>query len=170
MLTSKVGEKDRFKGLKLGADSYIRKPFSAEILRETVKNHLASQKRLLKKLEVDGGGEYSLPVTKKDAFLKELDRAINRNIADYDLSIEQLAKELNVSQRQMQRKVKSLTGLTPKKYLRHRRLKAAEYLLKNGSGSVTEVAYTVGFNNLSLFSSYFKEEFGKLPSTLKSAN
>ncbi len=170
MLTSKVGEKDRFKGLKFGADSYIRKPFSAEILRETVKNHLASQKRLLKKLEVDRGGEYSLPVSKRDDFLEELDRAINRNIEDYDLSIEQLAKELNVSQRQMQRKVKSLSGLTPKKYLRHRRLKAAEYLLKNGSGSVTEVAYTVGFNNLSLFSSYFKEEFGKLPSTLKSAN
>lgn len=169
MLTSKIGDREKLKGLRSGADTYLQKPFNANVLLETVKNTLSSRKKLLEKIQQVEKG-YTLPISSEDSFLEKLDKVINSRIDDHDLLIEDIANELNISVRQFQRKVKELSGLTPTKYLRYRRLKAAEYLLKNNSGSITEIAFAVGFNNLSLFSSYFKAEFNVLPSTLKSTN
>ncbi|MEX0660834.1 MAG: helix-turn-helix domain-containing protein [Balneolaceae bacterium] len=170
MLTSKIGDLEMLKGLRSGADAYLQKPFNANVLLETVKNTLSSRKKLLSKLQKEDSEKYTLPVSSKDDFIKTLDQTINSHIDDHNLKINDLAKELNISQRQFQRKVKELSGTTPKKYLRSHRLKIAKHLLKNDSSSITEVAYAVGFNNLSLFSSYFKAEFNVLPSTLKSTN
>jgi len=93
-------------------------------------------------------------------------RLVLENIADPDLNVEKLSADLAVSRRQLHRKMVAITGDSPNRFIRTVRLNRAAELLKNKSGNVTEIAYEVGFNNLSYFAKSFKEEFGILPSEM----
>lgn len=168
LLTARAGDQNKLEGLQRGADDYILKPFNEEILLETIKNQLDGRKRLSEKLLQEKDLRSKFPATESDSFITSLEKVIDESIENPDLTIKEIAKKLNMSQRQFQRKVKESEDVTPKQYLRKRRLNVAHHLLKQNSGSVTEVAYAVGFNNLSLFSTYFKKEFGILPSKLNS--
>ena len=167
MLTARADEQDELVGLEQGADAYIIKPFNDEKLLRTIKNLVATQNRLREKIKQEQNIEELVPASLEDGLLSGLDQKINEHIHDQDLKIEDLARELHITQRQLQRKIKNETGLTPKKYLIKRRLQAARYMLEHGTGTISEVGYAVGFNNLSLFSNYFKEEYGMRPSEFK---
>lgn len=164
MLTARADEKDELAGLEKGADAYITKPFNEEKLLKTVHNQIDSRTRLWQKFNEEQIISKLLPRSEGDNLLSELNKKIDEKLNDPELKIEDIARSLHITQRQLQRKIKDETGLTPKKYLIKRRLKAARSLLLNGAGSISEVGYAVGFNNLSLFSGYFRDEYGKLPS------
>lgn len=116
----------------------------------------------------------SIPVQEKrnileeiptDDWLKTLLKNANLLIADGKFSIIQLAETMNLSERQLRRKLKQKTGLKPAEYMREIRLLKAEYLLKNNTYStVAEVCYAVGFSTPKHFSKIFKERFGENPS------
>ena len=88
-------------------------------------------------------------------------------MADPNFNVEVLLKDFALGQRQFTRKVQALTGHTPVHFIRIMRLKRAKELIAQGAGSVSEIAYKVGFNNLSYFSKCFRQQFGKLPSEVK---
>lgn len=97
-------------------------------------------------------------------FLKQMQNLIERRIDDPRLNVAELAQALNISPRQLQRKIQSLTGLSPVLFLRNYRLERAKHLLEQGAGSISEVAYAVGFNTPDYFAKVFKEQFGVQPS------
>jgi len=89
---------------------------------------------------------------------------VSANIASPDLSVEDLASHLGMSRVRLYKKLKQITGKTPIEFIRVMRLKRAAQLLRESQLNVSEIAYQTGFNNPKVFSKYFKEEFGILPS------
>ncbi|HBS90259.1 MAG TPA: hypothetical protein DEA56_05905 [Eubacterium sp.] len=97
-------------------------------------------------------------------FMDELNSAIDDNLENSELSIEELAGFLKMSHDQLYRKIKALTGVSANQYIRCFRLRKAAKMMCENRCSVTEVLYTVGFSNPSYFTKCFKKEFGVLPS------
>ena len=166
LLTAKAGEESRIKGLELGADDYITKPFNTGILRVRIKNLI----RLRSHLQKERNREMALlPAKIKEPeihreFEKELNTAIEKNLEDPGFNVEQLAKKLYMSSATVYRKIQAISGEVPSEYIRSFRLRRAAELLKSNSGSVTEVAFGVGFNSRAYFTKCFKEKFHQLPS------
>jgi AraC-like DNA-binding protein len=82
--------------------------------------------------------------------------------------VEHLAGEAGMSRSQLHRKLTALTGQTPTEFIRYMRLHRAMDLLRKGAGTISEIAYSVGFSGVSYFSKCFQEQFGTLPSAVKS--
>lgn len=103
----------------------------------------------------------------KQAFVKKLNKAIERNLSNSELSIELLAEEMNLSRSQLHRLLKQFVKLSASNYLRLYRIKAAAIYIQQSNNSISEIAYYVGFKNLSYFSKSFKEVFRKTPAEFR---
>ncbi len=99
-----------------------------------------------------------------ERFLLHLMDVTENIFLEEEFTIERLCKELGVSRPQLYRKITALTGKAPTDWIRDLRLERAFRLLQLQHGNVSEIAYEVGFNNLSYFSKCFHEKFGMLPS------
>ncbi len=106
-------------------------------------------------------------VSKSDAFLSKLRSVIDNNISESDFDVPQFAREMLMSQVQLYRKVKSLTGKTPSQYIRSIRLEKASELLKHSDLNISEIAYEVGFNDPNYFTRIFQKAFGKPPRVIR---
>jgi AraC-like DNA-binding protein len=100
----------------------------------------------------------------QEAFLQKLMKTLEENLAEEDLGVERLSQLLHMSRRQLHRKIRALNGQSPTDLIRTVRLQHARKMLEERKGTVSEVAYAVGFNNLSYFAKSFRQEFGKTPS------
>ena len=167
LLTAKGRNEDLAEGMETGADSYIVKPFSIEVLRSTI-NNLIETRRLLKN-KFSGAQEQSdkvqeVKVNSSDEILMERIMAvINENLADPALSVEMVANSIGISRVHLHRKLKELTNLSTRDFIRNIRMQQAAKLLKEKRLSISDVAYAVGYSNLSHFSNTFKELFGETP-------
>ncbi len=167
MLTAKANTESKIEGLELGADDYLLKPFNATEIQVRVKNLIEKQEKLrqyyaqktidLKPTEISVS-------SKEEVFMKKVISIIERNLSDNQFSVEQFSLEMNMSQSQLVRKLKALTNLTANEFLRDFRLQRAAELFEKKSGTVSEIAFQVGFEHLSYFSKVFQEKFKKLPS------
>lgn len=101
------------------------------------------------------------------AFITHFREAVEARLADSDISVEDLAADMNMSRVQLYRKVKAITGSSPVELLRTARLKRGYQLLLTTDKSVSEVAYDVGFSAPSYFTKCFKEEYGMLPGEVR---
>ena len=166
MLTAKAEESDKFEGLETGVDAYLTKPFSTQELQIRVRK-LIERYRLLR--EQTGVKAIMTPaevaVSSLDQqFLQRLQEVIEANMENEAFSVDELALQARVSKRQLQRKVKALTDLSPIQCVRSMRLQRARQLLEKGAGNVTEVCFRVGYGDVSAFSKAFSEAFGQPPS------
>ncbi|MEL7361637.1 MAG: ATP-binding protein, partial [Bacteroidota bacterium] len=166
LLTARADAADRVAGLDAGADVYLAKPFSLPVLRAhlgaLVARHQTLRNRFRREVVVQPS---EIVVTSDDAAFVERVRAVVEDaLADPHLTVEVLADRLAVSPRQLHRRMRALTGLTPAAFVRAMRLQRAATLLAGRSGTVAEVAYAVGFRSESHFTKRFKTEFGVLPS------
>jgi signal transduction histidine kinase/DNA-binding response OmpR family regulator len=166
LLTAKADHSTKLLGLRTGADDYITKPFSPDELVTRVENLITIRRNLQQKYsrqlrlmpsEVD-------IVSMEDRFVKKVMTVIEQYLDDTSFSVDVLASEMAMSNTQLYRKLKSLTGFTPNELIRNTRLERAASLLRQRAGNVADIAYQVGFNNLSYFSKCFKEKFGVSPS------
>jgi len=166
LLTAMGSEDKQLEGLKAGANDYITKPFTFEILASRITNLLAQQqllkKRFQKQITVNPEEVTITPVDEK--FLKQALEIIERQIDNPDFSVDEFSKEMFMSRVTLYRKINSLTGKSPLDFIRSIRLKRAAQLLEKSGLSIAEVAYQVGFNNPKVFRKLFKEEFGTTPS------
>jgi signal transduction histidine kinase/ligand-binding sensor domain-containing protein/DNA-binding response OmpR family regulator len=166
LLTSRASEEQRVEGIKAGADDYITKPFSFEVLELRIRN-LISEREILKKLFqkqiIIKPGEISITSMDEKLIQKALE-TVEKNISNPDFSVEELSRVLGMSRVHLYKKLLSLTGKTPIEFIRIVRLKRAAQLILTSQLRVSEIAYEVGFNNPKYFSKYFKQEFGSLPS------
>ncbi|MFK7906698.1 MAG: helix-turn-helix domain-containing protein [Chitinophagales bacterium] len=99
----------------------------------------------------------------KKEFIQQINHILLQNLRNESFSIAQLAQEVNLSRSQLHRRMKGITQLSATDYVRQFRLRLAAKLIRNQHKSISQIAYAVGFNNLSYFSRAFKKEFGLTP-------
>lgn len=176
LLTAKVEDDDIVRGLELGADDYILKPFTPRILKLKVKNLIEGRTNLKEMytrfltapmVEEEKGmeGAVAEEVQIEDPFISNVVKIIEENIQEADFNVKKLASDLNMSQPTLYRKVKQCTDYTIIELIRGVRLRKAAILLKEKSYSVQEVAEMVGYNDIPTFRKHFVDMFKTTPST-----
>lgn len=166
MLTARSSIESKIKGLETGADAYIEKPFSLDLLEVQINNLLENRKILRDKFSKELVLKPAdIAITSVDAiFIQKAMDIVNKHISDADFGSEGFCKEIGMSRSQLHRKLKSLTSQPASEFIRTIRLKQAAKLLKDSRLSVEEITYRVGFNSPAYFAKCFKTLFGKTPS------
>lgn len=168
LLTARATIESKLEGLELGADDYVTKPFNLKELQVRIKNLLEQRARLRtsysRQLIVE---PKKIAVTSVDEkFLTRALELVEANLSDQQFSVERFAEEMGMSRKNLLRKIKAMTDQSVNEFIRNFRLKRAHHLIQGRSGTVSEIAYAVGFNNLSYFSKCFKELYGTQPGEL----
>ncbi len=167
VVTARCEEKDLLMGLEAGADAYLVKPFSADELKIRVMKLLESRRLLREKYSqaLQEGKSDSVEISDGDKdFMARLQKVLFANISDTDLSSEILADKLFMSKSQLNRKVKSITGLDTATYVRQSRMSFAKKLIAAGDMSIGDIVMRCGFESPSYFTKTFKQYFGVTPS------
>jgi signal transduction histidine kinase/ligand-binding sensor domain-containing protein/DNA-binding response OmpR family regulator len=171
LLTALTGEAEQVKGLEIGANDYMTKPFNFEILLSKIKNILTlrdTYKRTYKK-QMDIQLQ-EVPLQNEDEkLLRCIVEYIESNILNENLSVEELSRKMNMSRGSLYNKVLMLTGKSPVEFIRSLRLKKAVYLLENSQMTISQICYEVGFNTPKYFAKLFKDEYNTLPSAYVSS-
>jgi len=107
-------------------------------------------------------------ISQNDSFLENVIQTIDINLSNEYFSVEMLCREIGVSERQLQRKLKEITQKSPNQLISTIRLNLAKELILSTQDTISEIAFKTGFSNPSYFSKCFKKEFGVSPSDLKS--
>ncbi|WP_416346774.1 substrate-binding domain-containing protein [Bacteroides xylanisolvens] len=166
LLTACSLDEQRIQGYDGGADSYISKPFSSQLLLARVRNLIDSHRRL-KQFFGDGQTLAKEDVCDMDKdFVEKFKALIEAKMGDSNLNVEDLGKDMGLSRVQLYRKIKSLTNYSPNELLRIARLKKAASLLASSDMTVAEIGYEVGFSSPSYFTKCYKEQFGESPTDL----
>jgi AraC-like DNA-binding protein len=167
LMTARSEADSRHQGLRLGADDYVSKPFDVEDLRLRIQNLIEQRRKVAEIYEkkIAMLSPEAMPVSSSDErFVVQLREAIDANLDDPDFKIESLCREVGMSRSQLHRKLKAVIGKSTSDFVRSHRIRRAANLFDGGYGNVTEVAYAVGFKNLSYFSKSFKDVYGVQPS------
>jgi DNA-binding response OmpR family regulator len=172
LLTARADAESRITGLETGADDYIAKPFDIKELRVRIHNLIEQRNLLRKKFSQQTTFIPEDIATNRidQSFLKRAKGIIERHLSDSDFTIEQFANEIGFSRIHLYRKIHALTDHSTQDFIRIIRLQKAAYLLTHSEATVSEIAYEVGFNNLSYFTRRFHEHFGVIPSKFSVQN
>ena len=163
LLTACSLDEQRIQGYAGGADSYISKPFSSQLLLTRIRNLIESRRRM-KQFFGDRQTLAKEDICDMDKdFVERFKSLIEAKMGDSELNVEDLGKEMGLSRVQLYRKIKSLTNFAPNELLRMARLKKAASLLASSDMTIAEVGYEVGFTSPSYFTKCYKEQFGESP-------
>lgn len=171
MLTARHSPDDRVKAMEFGADGYITKPFSIELLLARIDNLLTQRRKLFEKFSAQSARNKIVELTVDDVVVTDRDEAFMKNVMSWlgehiensDLTIDQLASHLGLGRTTMYNKLKSLTGKSPVELIKEYRITKSQLLLRTGQFSVSEVAYKVGFSDPGYFSRCFREQYHMSP-------
>ncbi|SER82369.1 hybrid sensor histidine kinase/response regulator transcription factor [Pedobacter rhizosphaerae] len=165
LLTARATHPQQVDGLETGADSYITKPFSLELLLLNVKNLLQSRAIMRKKFseQVNLQPQDITINTVDHKFMIKTVQCIEERITDQDFGVLELAKDVGMSQPVLYKKIRAITDLSVNDFIKSIRLKKAAMLLEGRIHNVSEVAYLVGFNDPKYFSREFKKQYGYTP-------
>lgn len=173
LLTALSDDSQRMYGFDGGADEYIQKPFNVEIVKLRIIKLLEERTRLKEAFMQESqslsesspaGRAIEKVESMDDLFMRKFITLIEENYSDPDFSIEKGSEKLGLSRVHLYRKVKELSGITPTDFLRNYRLKRASALLKQKSGTISEVAFATGFGSPAYFSKCFKAVYNITPS------
>lgn len=182
MLTACSMDEQRVDGYESGADGYLAKPFSNNVLRARVKSLIANRRLIHDLWRGDGGAasaSAAVPDTARGASLPKVGADIDNefytrflslffdNISDPDVSVDSLASEMGMGRSQFYRKIKALTNYPPVELMRRLRLKQSRHLLTTTEKTVSEIAYEVGFSNPAYFTKCYREAYGETPTALR---
>ncbi len=175
LLTALADQEEKVNSLRIGVDDYLLKPFDEDELQVRIANALKNQaqrRAAILELEEENGAEQKPEITSPrmneadQEFLQQLELHSQELINSPHLTLDYLGEKLFLSRRQLQRRIRALTGLSPNAYLKETRLVKARSLLENGTTkSVKATALAVGIKDVNYFSKQFRERFGKLPSS-----
>ena len=171
MLTSKAMQEDKLVGITSGADAYLTKPFQKEELRLRMQMLIAKRKKLQATYSVNTIVEKTtlqkVTTDKNLIFLNKAIDGIHEHLDDSNFGATELAKFLAMSDSQLYRKLKAISNTSTAVFIRKVRLEKAKELLKTTDLSISEIAYSTGFNDPNWFSKAFKEEFKESPSSFR---
>ncbi len=177
LLSAKAHKRDIVRGLEAGADDYLTKPFDTSELIARIEALLEMRRRLRREamatvatpVAVDATSALTpeAPLDAAEArFLARVDAALEQGIADSAFGVAELAQAVHVDRATLFRRLKELRAVTPSELIRERRLARACQLLAGRRGSVSEVAYAVGYDSLSHFAQAFRKRYGQPPSAM----
>ena len=176
LLTAKADMQSKIAGLEIGADDYLSKPFDADEIKLIVRNRIEQRRKIRERFR----REISLELLKEspkvevqsadEKFLLKVRETILARLSDEQLGVESIAEELALGRSQLLRNITALTGVSVNELIRTIRLQKAAQLLEQNWGPVMQVAYEVGFANLSYFNKVFKEQFGVTPGQFTKQN
>lgn len=173
LLTARAAPEDRLAGLHERADDYLTKPFDVAELLARVGNLIASRRLLRERFTTTPGlvlHPTAVDAVPEDArFLEQVRVAIEAALGDEDFSVERLARQVAHSRGHLHRRLRALLNETPSDLIRRMRLERSAQLLAARSGSVAEIAYSVGYKSVAHFSNSFHEHFGTRPSAYRLA-
>ena len=178
LLTAKAAPEDKLEGLGEHCDDYLTKPFDPAELRARIDNLIAVRTRLRARFQQEGVAlarvdaapvPLRLPAPEDvtsadDAFLEQVREAVEAHLSDETFSVERLAEAVGMSRGHLHRQLKALVGQTPSDLIRTLRLERATHLLAGRAGTVSEIAYAVGFKSVAYFSDSFVRAYGCRPS------
>ena len=173
LLTARASSESKIEGLETGADDYISKPFDPTELQVRIKNLIRQRQNLREKFITEFWKESKLPALQITAsglnlmdkkFLQKALDVVNLHLSDPEFTVILFGREMAMSRQQMHRKFRALVNQSATEFIRTIRLKLAAQLLSQKSGTVSEIAYDVGFNTLSYFTKSFHQQFGITPS------
>ena len=171
LLSARSSQMYQVEGYDTGADDYIAKPFSIDLLQARIRNLLNNRERIQRHFDQEFVRKHEVDISPAELSINHLDKQflekcialVEKHIEDPDYSVEQMSHELLVSRMQLYRKIKAITGESPNHFIRTIRVKRAAQLLEKGY-SVAETTYKVGFQDLKYFRECFKKQFGMNPS------
>ena len=176
MFTAKHESDTHLKAMRYGADGYMTKPFTMELLVARIDNLLDSRRRIIANMASeshDAGGERKpkvslapaeVVITDKDKeLISKVREWLEENVSDSEITVDRLAAYVGMGRTSMYNKIKGLTGKSPVELIQEFRLEKATYYLKSGQYSVSETSYKVGFSDPGYFSRSFKKHFGLSP-------
>lgn len=166
LLTAKNTIQAKVKGLELGADAYIEKPFAKEHLMAQIASLIANR-NMIRQYFANSPLIHikSIAHTKADEkFLENLNQIIAGHIEDAELDVNKLAKLMNMSRITLYRKIKAISDLTPNELINLIRLKKAASMLAEGEYRIYEIADMTGFSSQSNFARNFSKQFNMTPS------
>lgn len=167
LLTARITDQDNIEGLQYGADAYITKPYNIEVVRNTAKNLIQRQSQLK---NIYSGSQNPVVESKikvlspDEKLMQRIMKVINANLANPDLGNDLITREVGISRVHLYRKLKELTNLSLRDFIRNIRLTEAARLLSEQKHSIAEVALRTGFENVSYFTVVFKQKYGVPPS------
>jgi AraC-like DNA-binding protein len=161
--TARAAPEDPVAGLEAGADTYLVKPFDPAVLEATVAGQLAQRRRLRQRFRQGEPVPEAPPPAAPSALELRLRPLVTAHIHDPDFGPDALAAAASLSYHQLYRALRDELGTTPSHFIRAVRAECAAELLRQRAGSVTEIAYSVGFESLSYFRRAFRERFGGSP-------
>jgi signal transduction histidine kinase/AraC-like DNA-binding protein/CheY-like chemotaxis protein len=169
LLTALSNKESYIRGMESGADLYLTKPFSYNVLRQSIKSTIYNREKL-RYYFTNNTFELETKITPNidQNFIQKLSDLIDKNIDNPDFTVEMLSEELAMSRVQLYRKVKAILGISISVYIVNYRLKKAKDLIENSSLSLSEIAYSTGFSSPSYFSTTFKNKYGFNPKDLRS--
>lgn len=166
LLTAKQTAEDQIVGYKIGADAYLTKPFDIQVLDAIIANLLQKQQ----KQTIDYRHQLVFDVKEMNytsidqQFLQQAIDCVHSHINDTEFGLSEFSNEMNISRSTLAEKLKTLTGLTPSGFINDIRLRTAYIILeKDRTIRISELAYSVGFNDPKYFSTLFRKKFGFSP-------
>ena len=171
LLTALGDEKNMLEGLKIGADDYMAKPFSINLLKASISRLIANRRLLYKKFGSSNFENEKWPKGCRDTldwkFISSVRESVEKNMADPDFTVDALCALHHMSRSSFYNKLKTLTDCSPADYIRLIRMQSAARLLKEGGHSVTEIADMTGFCDAKYFREVFRKHFGVSPTEYK---
>jgi signal transduction histidine kinase/ligand-binding sensor domain-containing protein/CheY-like chemotaxis protein/AraC-like DNA-binding protein len=167
LLTARNREEDNLEGLSTGADAYIAKPFSIEIIRKTIENLISGRSLLRSSFSGNQMQENRLELREvaspDEQLMERIMKYLNANIGSPNLSVDFMAQEVGLSRVHLYRKLKEITNQAPRDFIRNVRLKQAAMLLSEKRYNISEISYMVGFSSPIYFTTVFREHYGMSP-------
>lgn len=164
LLTAMPGEDVRVRGFLSGADAIISMPFNEDEIILNCNNLIKSRSRLASHIkDMQIAKDVIQPIelqSNDDALMQKVLSVINERISDPELNVEMLAEAIGISRGHLHRKIKEITNSSPGEYIRAIRLNQAAQLLRGEKKNISQISYSVGYSNPSVFSTAFKQFFG----------
>jgi len=171
LLTAVTDMESKVAGMNAGVDDYITKPFNSAFLHARIENLMKqrNQLQLFYRSQIGSSKpDFALPPleirSQEDQFMQHLIKIMNENLENFDLNIDLLANDLNMSRTVFFNKLKSLTGYSPVEFVREVRFERAAEYIRDTQFTVSEISYKVGIEDPRYFSRCFKQKFGSTPS------
>jgi ligand-binding sensor domain-containing protein/DNA-binding response OmpR family regulator/nitrogen-specific signal transduction histidine kinase len=163
LLTAKTDLKSKVAGMDAGAEAYIEKPFSTQLLMAQIHNIIRNKRSSISIGFSKNIAPQSTLTAKDERLMKKLYDTVEYNLSNQELSVNMLCDELHISRSYLYRKIKEKTNLSPGKLIKKIRLEKAAAMLRNSDLRIGEIGYLVGYNSSSYFAKSFLKEYGTLP-------
>ncbi len=171
VLTSLTDEESMAMCMNSGADRFLTKPVSLEVLKGSITQAISTREIIKNRLQMDAECKYEETTldSYNDKLVLRVVDAIKKNIENSEYTVYELSRDIGLSRVHLNRKLKECMNISPVNLIKSIRLKQAAYLLAKHEVNISEVAYKVGFKSHSYFTNSFHEYFKMTPKEFMSA-